>query len=214
MNLIILAAGDSFELDGYNKLLLKNPKTNKTILEEYIAFFENIEKVTIVVGYKAIEVMNKYPEFNYIFNKKWQTTGSGYSLSLAIEEKPSIIIESDFFISENLKQSFNKLNEYVVLKKSESKRVNSLKAKIDDGFISNVYSGKTDSDDPEILGFYKVSDIETMRLWKKNGIMYPERYISQTFPFNFSKLTPVIVSKDDITEINTPLDYINFIQKD
>ena len=33
MKLIILAAGDAFELDGYSKLLINHPKEKKNILE-------------------------------------------------------------------------------------------------------------------------------------------------------------------------------------
>ena len=67
MKLIILAAGDSFELNGFNKLLLKNPLTRETILDQYIRFFKPTS-IKIVLGYKAIDIMNEFPNFDYIIN--------------------------------------------------------------------------------------------------------------------------------------------------
>ena len=68
MKLIILAAGDSFELNGFNKLLLKNPLTRETILDQYIRFFKPTS-IKIVLGYKAIDIMNEFPNYDYIINE-------------------------------------------------------------------------------------------------------------------------------------------------
>lgn len=213
MRLIILSAGDSFELDGFNKLLINNPVSGKTILEQYQSIFEPSE-ITVVVGYKAMEIMNRYPNFNYIYNKKWQTTGSAYSLSLALNEEPSIVIESDFFIDEQLKNKFASTDEFVVIKKSESKSLNSFKALIKEDRITGVYSGKSKNNDPELLGVFKVSDIETLREWKKNGIQNPHQYIGESFPYETATIPFIEVRGKSITEINTPTDFINFIKND
>ncbi len=213
MRLIILSAGDSFELDGFNKLLINNPISGKTIIEQYQSIFEPGE-ITVVVGYKAMEIMNRYPHFNYIYNKKWQTTGSAYSLSLALNEEPSIVIESDFFIDELLKNEFASKDEFVVIKKSESKSLNSFKAIIKENRIAGVYSGKSKNNDPELLGVFKVSNIETLREWKKNGIQNPHQYIGESFPYETSTIPFIEVCGKSITEINTPTDFINFIKND
>lgn len=213
MRLIILSAGDSFELDGFNKLLINNPISGKTIIEQYQSIFEPSE-ITVVVGYKAMEVMNRYPNFNYIYNKKWQTTGSAYSLSLALNEEPSIVIESDFFIDEQLKNEFASTDEFVVIKKSESKSLNSFKAVMKENRITGVYSGKSKNNDPELLGVFKVSNIETLREWKKNGIQNPHQYIGESFPYETATIPFIEVRGKSITEINTPTDFINFIKND
>ncbi len=213
MRLIILSAGDSFELDGFNKLLINNPISGKTIIEQYQSIFEPSE-ITVVVGYKAMEVMNRYPNFNYIYNKKWQTTGSAYSLSLALNEEPSIVIESDFFIDEQLKNEFASTDEFVVIKKSESKSLNSFKAVMKENRITGVYSGKSKNNDPELLGVFKVSNIETLREWKKNGIQNPHQYIGESFPYETAAIPFIEVRGKSITEINTPTDFINFIKND
>lgn len=213
MRLIILSAGDSFELDGFNKLLINNPISGKTIIEQYQSIFEP-DEITVVVGYKAMEIMNRYPHFNYIYNKKWQTTGSAYSLSLALNEEPSIVIESDFFIDEQLQNEFASKDEFVVIKKSESKSLNSFKAVIEENCVAGVYSGKSKNNDPELLGVFKVSNIETLREWKKNGIQNPHQYIGESFPYETSTIPFIEVCGKSITEINTPTDFINFIKND
>ena len=58
MKLIILAAGDAFELDGYSKLLINHPKEKKNILELYSEVFD-VKDIVIVVGFKAIEIIRR-----------------------------------------------------------------------------------------------------------------------------------------------------------
>ena len=214
MKLIVLAAGDSFELDGFNKLLINHPKYNKTILELYKNFF-NVEKIEIVVGFKSLEIMNAYPNFDYIYNKKWQTTGSGYSLALALTTEPCYVISSDFLIDiEKAKDLLDKDN-FALIKKSESRRLSSLNVKLDDSSscITEVYRGKSYKNDPEILGVFKISDPDILRLWKKNGFENPHNYAGESLPFQVHKISTLTIDNDIITEINTPEDYINFLKK-
>ena len=119
MKLIILAAGDSFELDGFNKLLINHPNHKKTILELYTSFFD-VDKVEIVVGNKSLEIMNAYPNYDYIYNKKWQTTGSAYSLSLALTNEPCYVISSDFLIEIEKAKGLLENDNYALIKNSES----------------------------------------------------------------------------------------------
>jgi len=214
MKLIILAAGDSFELDGFNKLLIKYPKYEKTIIELYKNFFE-VDKVEIVVGYKSLEIMNAYPNYDYIYNKKWQTTGSGYSLSLALSSEPCYVIYSDFLIDIDKAKILLENDNYALIKNSESRRLSSLNVKLDTGnsSIINVYRGRSYKNDPEILGVFKISDPDILRVWKKNGIENPNSYAGESLPFEGNKISALTVDNDVITEINTPEDYINFLKK-
>lgn len=215
MKLIVLAAGDSFELDGFNKLLINNPKYKKTIIELYKIFFE-VDKVEIVVGYKSLEIMNAYPNYDYIYNKKWQTTGSGYSLSLALTSEPCYVISSDFLIDIEKAKSLLENDNYALIKNSESRRLSSLNVKLDtsNSSIIDVYRGKSYKNDPEMLGVFKISDPDILRLWKKNGIKNPNSYAGETLPIHGNKISTLTVDNDIITEINTPEDYINFLKKD
>ena len=57
MKLIILAAGDSFELDGFNKLTIKHPKYKMSIIEIYRKVFK-VDKIQVIVGFRAMNIMN------------------------------------------------------------------------------------------------------------------------------------------------------------
>ena len=214
MKLIILAAGDSFELDGFNKLMIQHPKYNKSIVELYEEIFD-VTKIEIVVGYRAMEIMNAYPKYDYIFNKKWQTTGSAYSLSLALTDEPCYVISSDFLIDINIAEKLSSEDDYVVIKKAESRRLTSLNAKINrtDSKVLEVYRGKSYDNDPEVLGIFKISNPDILRIWKKNSIVNPNAYAGETLPYNLHKIPSVFFNNELITEINTPEDYINFIKE-
>ena len=214
MKLIILAAGDSFELDGFNKLMINHPKYDKSIIELYEEFFD-VDTIEIVVGYRAIEIMNAYPKYDYIFNKNWQTTGSAYSLSLALTDEPCYVISSDFLIDIEKAQKLLSEENYAVIKKSESRRLTSLNAKIDSDIlkVEEVYRGKAYNNDPEMLGIFKISNLDVLRLWKRNCITNSNSYAGETLPYTDQDISAIYLDDKMITEINTPEDYINFIKR-
>ena len=43
MRVIILAAGQAVQLDGYNKLLIKDPESGASILDKYIEAFNGFQ---------------------------------------------------------------------------------------------------------------------------------------------------------------------------
>ena len=214
MKLIILAAGDSYELDGFNKLTIKHPKYNMSIIDIYEKIF-NVNHIQVVVGFRAMNIMNDYPDFDYILNNKWQTTGSAYSLSLALDKNPSYIISSDFILNPQLDNIFNSDKQDVVyVKKSESKRLTSLKCKVNNDIIENIYRGKSKNmNDYEILGIFKITDPDILYNWKIKSINNPTMYAGETLIMDNFNLSYEILDEDIITEINTPLDYINFLNK-
>ena len=214
MKLIILAAGDSYELDGFNKLTIKHPKYNMSIIDIYKKIF-NVNHIQVVVGFRAMNIMNDYPDFDYILNNKWQTTGSAYSLSLALDKNPSYIISSDFILNPQLDNIFNSDKQDVVyVKKSESKRLTSLKCKVNNDIIENIYRGKSKNiNDYEILGIFKITDPDILYNWKIKSINNPTMYAGETLIMDNFNLSYEILDKDIITEINTPLDYINFLNR-
>lgn len=214
MKLIILAAGDSYELDGFNKLTIKHPKYNMSIIDIYQKIF-NVKHIQVVVGFRAMNIMNDYPDFDYILNNKWQTTGSAYSLSLALDKNPSYIISSDFILNPQLDNIFNSDKQDIVyVKKSESKRLTSLKCKVNNDIIENIYRGKSKNmNDYEILGIFKITDPDILYNWKIKSINNPTMYAGETLIMDNFNLSYEILDEDLITEINTPLDYINFLNK-
>ena len=175
MKLIILAAGDAFELDGYSKLLINHPREKKNILELYSEVFD-VKDIIIVVGFKAIEIMNKYPQFTYIYNKKWQTSGSSFSLSLALDNEPCYVVSSDILLDKNTIDSISEYENCALVKYSENKRPSSINVNIEDNKINSIYSGLSQNNDPELLGVYKISNSSLLKGWKRNCVINYELY--------------------------------------
>ena len=93
--------------------------------------------------------------------------------------------------------------------------LSSLNVKLDvsNSSIIEVYRGKSYKNDPEILGVFKISDPDILRVWKKNGIENPNSYAGESLPIQGNKISTLTIDNDIITEINTPEDYINFLKK-
>jgi choline kinase len=211
MRLIVLDAGDSFKLDGYNKLLLKNPQTNKTIIEEYEEKYP-CSNINIVVGYNAIAIANQFPKYNYTYNSKWQTTNNSYSLALVLDETPSIITSSDFFISDSLVKKIAKYENCIVVKDTENKQLDSLNIKTTShNKIDYIYYGKSKNNDFELLGIFKISDKNILNKWKQNSLINQNKYIGENLPIS-DKIEIIKVSEKEAYEINEIQDYLNFIR--
>lgn len=211
MKLIILDAGDAFELHGFNKLLIKHPTYNKTILELYEEIF-HVKKIQIVVGYNAMDLMNQFPKYEYIYNKNWQTTGSSYSLSMALDDEPCYIISSDFFIEESIKSFLSLYDNFGVIVNKENKRLASLKVDVSQNKITNIFSGKSINSNPELIGIYKISNKSILNKWRVNCIRHPNLFAGLNMPYKDFTINSVMVDSKLITEINTPQDYINFLK--
>ena len=212
MKLIILAAGDAFELDGYSKLLINHPKENKNILELYSDIFD-VKDIIIVVGFKAIEIMNKYPQFTYIYNKKWQTSGSSFSLSLALDDEPCYVVSSDILLDKKTIQSISQYENCALIKYSENKRPSSINASIKNNKINSIYSGLSQNNDPELLGVYKISNSSLLKEWKRNCVINYELYAGENLPIIQNISIDTYKASDNVFEINTPEDYIHFLRK-
>ena len=164
MRVIILAAGQAVQLDGYNKLLIKDPSTKKTILDMYLEAFQGHD-VTIVLGYRAINVMHEYGDLNYIYNSDWAVSNSSYSLSLALNEEPCFVISGDLFIEPELISSIDKAGPNIIATiKNDSRTSSALNVTQDsEGNIKEIYQGKLrNSSDPEAVGIYKISSKEIL----------------------------------------------------
>ena len=212
MRLIVLAAGQGFKLDGFNKLFIRDPKTKETILEKYLRLFANYQ-VTAVVGYKAVAVMSQYPDFDYVYNDQWRITGNSYSLCLTLDERPSVVISSDLLFDEEMvKLIENSPENSVFVSHSENKGVNTVRCTIKEGVVQSMYMGEERHQDPETLGIYKISDVQLLRQWKKNCSMNKNVFAGLNLPVESGKVTAVNKEAIPFHEINTPLDYLNLIK--
>jgi len=211
MKVIVLAAGQGFKLDGFNIILLKDPLTKKTILDYYIDYFSDYD-ITVVVGYRSITIMNEYPQLNYIFNKEWRLKGNSYSLALALTEESCLILPSDLFFDKKLAELIKKSPDNMALvANTENRSMQALHCQVKDGKIAKVYSGTPKQEDPELMGVFKITDKQILRKWRKNCAVNDNIFIGKNLPLKESDI--YAVDKDDhlLYEVNTPNEYISFI---
>jgi choline kinase len=211
MRLIILAAGQGFKLDGFNKLLIRNPKTGKTILEHYLELFAGY-RVTVVVGFRAIEVMSAYPQLDYVYNDDWRITGNSYSLALTLNEEPCVVISSDFIFDETLVSLIERSPEdCAFVLHSENKGLNTLRCKVENGIIASIYLGSEAGTDPEAVGIFKICTPDQLRKWKRECLQNKNVFAGSNLPLD-KKVVAVDVTCVFLQEINTPLDYLKLIK--
>tara|TARA_B100001059_G_C17816561_1_gene575659 strand:- start:525 stop:1187 length:663 start_codon:yes stop_codon:yes gene_type:complete len=213
MRTIILAAGQGYNLGGFNKVLLKNPVNELSIMDFYLDIFSETD-ITVVVGFNATNIMNQYPKLNYVFNQDWHLTKDSYSLALALNEEPCYVLHSDVFISNNVKLYLDKNKGNCAVGISNADRSsNAINARVKQNEIKQIYQGELyTSDDPELIGIYKVMDYKTLLSWKKNCLEHKSLFIGQNYPFN-ENIPFYMVNGEglEISKIKTPVDYINYL---
>ena len=65
MRVIILAAGQGFLLDGMVKCLVRAPHDGRALLERAVEAFAG-HQVTVVVGYRAVAVMEAFRDLDFV----------------------------------------------------------------------------------------------------------------------------------------------------
>ena len=217
MRVIILAAGQGYQLDGFNKLLIRDPIDNQRVFDKYIAAFSGME-ITVVVGYRAINVMQQYPAYNYIYNQDWAVTNNSYSLSLALSDEPCYVISGDLFIQPELINFLDKSGSDIVLTQNrENRTMSALNVSMDENqIIKEVYQGKLlDPSDPEALGIFKITSPNILKEWSRNCRKYRNLFVGQNLPYNImDSIKALDISNHRICEINTPLDYIRLLSRE
>jgi choline kinase len=213
MRAIILAAGQGFQLDGCVKLLIKDPLSGKTIIEQLITIFGK-ENLTIVVGYKAIEIIQRYPFLNYIYNPDWNITNNSYSLALALDEKPCYVLSSDLIISKEIILKLDNASpDCVLTANNENRSLTALNCSVDENKkIDKIYQGpRSNSNDPEAVGVYKISNSLILQKWKKNCFKHNNLFVGQNLPFAIEPIYSLDKGNHRLSEINTVLDMLNII---
>ena len=210
---IVLAAGQGYQLDGFNKLFLKDPATGELNLERYLCLFERYE-ISVVIGYKAVSVMNDFPQLHYVLNSEWMTTGSGYSLSLAIDERPSIIKSSDLFFDEKMGSDIGQApDNSVFVSHPENKHLNPERVKVgENDRVIAIYQGEGADNDPETAGIYKIHSPQILRQWKKNCRQNKSFFAGLNLPLDIAEVYAVNIDGQFCYDVNTPLDYLNLIK--
>jgi choline kinase len=215
MRVIVLAAGQGYQLDGYNKLLLKDPKSGKKIIEKYQAAFKGMD-ITVVVGYRAINVMSQHPDLNYIYNPDWAMTNNSCSLNLALNEEPCYVISGDLMIEPELIHMMEKMGPDLILSKvRDSRTLGALNVSMDkEKRISELYQGKLRNViDPEAVGIYKISSPDLLSSWRRNCRTYQNLFVGQNLVYDSdSPILGIDIGDHKFDEINTPMDYIRLLE--
>jgi hypothetical protein len=211
---IVLAAGEGFQLDGFNKLLMRHPATGEPVLEQYLRLFDGLP-MTVVVGYRAIEIMHRYPRLDYVYTADWRITHNSYSLALALDERPSYVLSSDFFLEAGVVEALREGPTSSVLAMHRENRTGSaLNLELDDdGGLRSVYQGPLRSPrDPDAPGIFKVCSPRLLREWQRQCLENRSRFALLNLPLTGAgdeRVYAVDPAPHRLDEVNTPLDYLN-----
>ena len=213
---IILAAGESYDTqDIFPKILLKNPITKKTILDNFI---ENYGKNSLfVLGFRSLSILNKYPDINVVLNHSWSTTKSAYSLALAIESLSSNeiidIYSGDYFIEKDFFKVFqsNTSKNLIVASYREDRSSKSCNLVVKDNKIISKYSGSLrDSQHPESLGIIRTS-VANIKKWIANtSTNYRSLYATDIIPEESLNDFHILIDEEQIHEINNSNDFLKY----
>lgn len=216
MKIIVLAAGQDGILDGMIKCLIRHPEDGKTILEYVVEAADGIP-VSVVVGYKAIEIIERYPGLDYVINSEWAVTNNAYSLGLALDETPCIVMPGDIFINRSTILALMAGPENCALVSArENRGIRAISAELNGERISVTYTGQLrDPGDMELLGLFKITSPALLAEWKKNCLAHSNRFCGETLPLA-TQLPGVqalrIKESCGYDEINTVADYLRLIK--
>lgn len=214
MRTIILAGGQGFQLDGFNKLLLRDPRSGEKIIDQFLRLFDKTE-LTVVLGYKAIEVMQRYPKLNYVYNPDWKVTNNSYSFGLAVSEEPCYVVSCDLFIDEGIVRILDQAEPNCILTENrDNRQLNALHCSVaDDRRITEIYQGDVHKkEDPEAIGIYKISDKQLLRDWKKKCMLHSNLFAGQNLSFSICPIYSVDKGNCRFDEINTVMDYMRVLE--
>jgi len=214
MKVIILAAGNSAKMSGTIKCLIKNPYSGKTILQHLFESFYDCE-IVVVVGYRAIEIMQEYPKIEYVLNYDWSVTAPSYSVGLALDDKPCYIIPGDILLNRELVEHLHKApNDCVLTRRSENRNESATNFIVKDSIIKEAYVGSLRNGlDPEGFGIFKLSSPFHLKTMKENSLKHGNLFLELNLNYQNTDypIYNLDISNYDITEFNSYLDYINFL---
>lgn len=215
MRAIILAAGQGNVLDGMIKCLIRHPVDDKSILEHALRAFDGM-RVTVVVGYRAIEIIQSFPWLDYVVNDEWAVTNSAYSLGLALNDEPCFVASGDLIFGAGLVRAMLEAGPDLALTSPrENRGLTAINCVDDNGRISEAYMGPLRSAaHDELLGLYKISSPSLLRQWKKRSLRHGNLFNGQTLPTGES--SPIIAMRippdEKLFEINTVADYLRLVE--
>lgn len=215
MRVIILAAGQGFLLDGMVKCLVRAPHDGRPLLERAAEAFAG-HKITVVVGYRAVAVMEAFPDLDYVYNPDWATTNNSHSLGLALNDEPAYVLSSDLVFEPGLIRELDAgAADLVLTERRENRILTSVNCALEGDRVREFYVGPLRSpNDPEAVGLFKISDRTLLRQWKRNCLKHGNLFVGQNLPVGASEAD---IRAHDLGahlfyEINSPADYLRALR--
>lgn len=217
MRVIVLAAGQGYQLDGLNKCLIRDPFDGRTLLEKVIRAFPDCE-ITVVVGYRAVAIMQAQPRLRYVHNRDWAVTNNSYSLALALDsDEPCWVLSSDLLFEPELVGDMRAGPPNAVLTQVRENRVlSAVNCAVSGTRVTELYQGPLRQvSDPEAIGIYKIGDPRLVRAWRQNCLKHGNLFVGQNLPVHgdYPPIEIFDVGRHRFWEINTPLDYLRLLSE-
>jgi choline kinase len=213
-NVIILAAGKSQQLDGISKALIRHPGTGRTVLDHAIEAFAG-KRITVVVGFRAIHIMQNYPRLRYVHNPDWALTNNALSLGLALGDAPTYVVSGDIFMERGLIERLDRAAPDLALTSDREKRSLSAIHCVTDRehAIVETYQGPVrEMTHPESVGLFKISSPTLLRTWQRRCVQHANLFAGQLLPCQEGPIDSVALQDEPFHEINTPCDYLELIE--
>jgi choline kinase len=211
--LLVLSAGRGIGLDGFHKLNLVSPSTKETIITRYL---RQISKdVTVVVGYRAPEIIAHYPDLRFVYNYRWFETGSAFSAALGLRKAPVIVVPSDLFLDEHAaKKVRSSTGNVIFTANTENRLKNAVNVCSQSSKIVEMYSGPMRrGEDAEYKGIVRIEDDNL--LCDLRATCEANSSLAFSDCLNMHKEMFQTMDVDgEIAEINTVEEYIDFFNKD
>jgi choline kinase len=211
---IILAAGKSHQLDGISKALIRHPGTGRTVLDYAIQAFEG-KRITVVVGFRAIHIMQNNPALHYVHNPDWALTNNAMSLGLALGDEPTYVVSGDIFIDRALIERLDRAAPDLALTSPREKRsLSAIHCVLGgEGVITETYQGPVrDMAHPESVGLFKISSPALLRTWQRRCLQHANLFAGQLLPCQDGPIESVPLRDELFHEVNTPCDYLELLE--
>ncbi len=212
---IVLAAGRSLQLDGVSKVLVRHPTTGRTVLDYAIEAFAGA-RVTVVVGFRAVQIMQDYPQLDFVHNPDWVLTNNAMSLALALTDQPTYVVSGDIFIGGELIARLDEAGPDLVLTSDREKRsLSAVHCMVDDtGRVTETYQGPVRTmADPEAVGLFKMSSAAGLRQWQQRCLKHANLFAGQLMPCDAAEVHAEPLRDELYFEVNTPTDYLELIER-
>ena len=205
--LLILSAGRGIGLDGFHKLNLVSPETKETTLNRYMRQFG--KNVTIVVGYRAAELISTYPDLDYVYNYAWFETGSAFSAHLGLSKAPVTVVPSDLFISDEVANMISAMEDNAIyMINTENRGPNSINISYTNNCIVDIYQGSRKSgDDAEFCGIVKIVGQKILDEVSISCQEHSPDFFIESLVRHKENFKPCLLP-DGVLEINTIEDYL------